>query len=206
MPVKHPPGRAGRLWLVRRLEAARRGADVLDQKRQALLRERTRLAELLVSAGDEWTRCAREAVDSNARALAIVGERRLRLAAVHCRECAEVLIVRRNILGTASPRIEAVSLPEQKDLVALGGTSVAIAAAAHGRALEAAAAFAAVHAAHAAVTEELAATNRRLRAIERRWIPQHEQALARLELVLDENERDDISRVRWALESRDVRE
>jgi V/A-type H+/Na+-transporting ATPase subunit D len=27
-----PPGRAGRLWLVRRLEVARRGADLLDRK------------------------------------------------------------------------------------------------------------------------------------------------------------------------------
>ena len=39
MPLRVPPGRAGRLWLVRRLEIARRGVNVLDQKRQALVRE-----------------------------------------------------------------------------------------------------------------------------------------------------------------------
>ena len=39
MALRIPPGRAGRIWLVRRLEIARRGAELLDRKRQALLRE-----------------------------------------------------------------------------------------------------------------------------------------------------------------------
>jgi len=199
--VKPPPGRAGRLWLVRRLEVARRGADVLEQKRRALLRERQRLARLLESAENEWTRCAQEAVDMNARALALTGERRLRLAAAHIRERAELSVVRRTVLGTASPELEALRLPGTDGLAALGGPAVAIAAAVHGRALHAAAAYAAIRAGHEAVTAELAATNRRLRAIERRWIPQHEQALARLDFTLDESERDDIARVRWALEA-----
>jgi vacuolar-type H+-ATPase subunit D/Vma8 len=38
---------------------------------------------------------------------------------------------------------------------------------------------------------------RRLRAIEQRWIPEHEQALARLELTLDELEHEESGRVRW---------
>ena len=35
-----PPGRAGRLWLDRRLGAARRGADLLDRKLRILQRDR----------------------------------------------------------------------------------------------------------------------------------------------------------------------
>ena len=42
MALRPPPGRAGRLWLLRRIDAGGRGGDVLDQKRQALLREEAR--------------------------------------------------------------------------------------------------------------------------------------------------------------------
>ena len=34
-----PPGRAGRLWLTRRLQVARRGADLLNRKLQILQAE-----------------------------------------------------------------------------------------------------------------------------------------------------------------------
>ena len=40
MRVRHPPGRAGRPWLAHRLEVARRGAELLEEKQRALLRER----------------------------------------------------------------------------------------------------------------------------------------------------------------------
>jgi vacuolar-type H+-ATPase subunit D/Vma8 len=75
---------------------------------------------------------------------------------------------------------------------------VALAARAHAAAVGAAAAQAAACAAYDAVAAELAAATRRQRAIERHWIPQHEAALARLELTLDERERDEIARARWA--------
>jgi vacuolar-type H+-ATPase subunit D/Vma8 len=39
---------------------------------------------------------------------------------------------------------------------------------------------------------------RHLRAIEHRWIPEHETQLRRLELSLDEAEIADIGRARWA--------
>lgn len=202
MAIKPPPGRAGRAWLLRRLDAGRRGAEVLDHKRQALLRERERLAALLDRTEREWDEHAREAAAANARALTLVGERRLRLAAVHSRDRAELTILRRSILGTNAPEVAEVRLPRPFDVAAIGGPAVAVAAAAHRRALEAAAAFAAVRAGYTAVQAELRTTNRRLRAIERRWLPQHEQALARLDLSLDESERDDIARVRWALTPR----
>ena len=93
-----------------------------------------------------------------------------------------------------------------RDLVALGGGSVvALAARAHAHAVAAAAEFAAARAAHEAIAAELAATARRQRAIERRWIPEHEAALRRIELALDEREREDVARVKWALDAGDRR-
>ena len=53
-----------------------------------------------------------------------------------------------------------------------------------------------------AIEAELAATARRQRAIERRWIPEHETELRRIALTLDEREREDIARVKWAVDAR----
>ena len=196
-----PPGRAGRIWLERRLEVARRGADVLDQKRQTLLREQKRLASTLAESTTEWERRAEAARAWNDRALAIAGARRLRLASLERRGSARVRVTWRRALGTSFPADAGVTSPRPLDLVAIGGgSSVAFAARAHAEALAAAAVHAAARAAYEAITSELVATTRRLRAIERRWIPEHEAALHRLELVLEARELEDIVRARWALE------
>ncbi|MGZ4422226.1 MAG: V-type ATP synthase subunit D [Gaiellaceae bacterium] len=201
MAIRVPPGRAGRIWLLRRLEVAYRGADVLDQKRRTLLRERERLAERLGAVAADWKLAAHAAATWNARAHALAGQRRLRLAALHS-GAATVTVVWRNVLGVLVPidaRFEPGGTPP--DFVALGGgASIALAAEAHTAALSAAAVYAATRAAHDAIASELATTTLRLRAIERRWIPDHEAALKALELTLAENELADIARVRWASE------
>jgi len=51
--------------------------------------------------------------------------------------------------------------------------------------------------AEAELSAELARATRRLRALQKRWIPQHEAALAQLDLALDENQREQAARVRW---------
>jgi len=205
VPLRAPPGRAGRLWLLRRLEVARRGLEVLDQKRQTLLREEQRLEELLADAEAAWKLGAREAARWNGRALAVAGERRLRLAAAAAGRC-QVEVEWRNTLGTAVPAGTSVRSGAAPDFVALGGgAAVALAARAHADALRAAARYAAARAARDAVAAELAATSRRQRAIERRWIPEHEAALHTLVLALDEREREDIARARWAAEAAGAR-
>ena len=201
MPLQAAPGRAGRLWLVRRLEIATRGVEVLDQKRQTLLREQQRLSETLERSARAWELEARNAIEWNDRALALAGERRLQLATRHAAGRSEVAVEWRNALGALVPAGASVRFSMSPDFVALGGGSVvALAAGAHEQAAVAAADYAAARAAHDAITAELTATTRRQRAIERRWIPEHEKALHRLELALDEREREDIARVRWALD------
>ncbi len=54
-----------------------------------------------------------------------------------------------------------------------------------------------------ASTRTLRATTLRRNAIERRWIPAHEVAAAELALGLDELEREDGTRVRWATGARE---
>lgn len=203
MRLRPPPGRAGRTWLARRLAVARRGAEVLDEKRRALLRERTRLQALCSLAGDEWEACAREADAWLERALLVGGRRALSLASSYVPAPAELRLSWRSALGVRYPDEPRVELPPSPCLVAPGGGSaLALASAAHGRAVEAAARYAAARLALDRVTEELQATTRRLRAVQRRWIPAHERALAALELALDEAEREEAVRRRWVSERR----
>ena len=68
----------------------------------------------------------------------------------------------------------------RRGLFARGGVSLGAAALAHER-----------------TARELQATTQRLRAIERRWIPEHERALHEVELALDERDREDAARTRW---------
>ena len=112
MAIRVPPGRAGRLWLMRRLEVAARGTDVLDQKRRTLLRERQRTATALADAAAAWEREARLATQSNDRALALAGERRLRLGAVHCTRPATAEVTWRNMIGTVIPTEVRVDIAE----------------------------------------------------------------------------------------------
>jgi V/A-type H+-transporting ATPase subunit D len=198
MAIRVPPGRAGRLWLLRRLEVARRGAEVLEQKRGTLLRERLRLASQLAEATANWERTSRAASAWNARVSAAAGPRVIRLAALDTGK-ATVTISWRNVLGVVVPVSAEVEDGGVPSVGVARGAAVALATEAHAEALSAAASLAALSAAHEAIEAELRRTIRRLRAIEQRWIPAHEAELRRLELVLEENELADIVRVRWAV-------
>lgn len=199
MAIRVPPGRAGRLWLMRRLEVGRRGAEVLDQKRGTLLRERLRLAGQLAEAEAEWERAAAAAAAWNARACAAAGPRALRLAALRRDGTARITVTRRNLLGVVVPESATVEGGGPAEDASSGGAAVRLAAEAHAEALSAAAAVAALRAAHEAIEAELARTVRRLRAIEHRWLPAHEAELHRLELAIEESELADIVGARWAV-------
>jgi V/A-type H+-transporting ATPase subunit D len=198
--LRLPPGRAGRLWLLHRIDAGRRGDEVLDQKRQALVREELRLRAEAAAAEAEWRRSAADARRWLGRAAVLGGERGLDLARFHAGGPAEIEVAWRSVLGVRQP-VRARVLPPAGDAAALasaGTAALAPAAEAHRRALAAAARHAAASASHRRVAAELALTARRLRTIERRWLPEHEGALRRLDLRLDEEEREESGRIRWA--------
>ena len=206
MTLRVPPGRAGRPWLLHRLEVARSAADVLEEKRRALLRRRETLAREVADARLDWDRLAGEAAELHRRARTLSGARRVRLAAFFGGGRADARVQWRNVLGVNLPTATEVAFTEAIDLAPFGATvPLVLAAGAHRRALTAAAEFARAREAHRRVSEELMHTARRLRAIEKRWMPEHEQALARLDLRLDELEREDSSRVRWFQERRSLR-
>lgn len=198
MALRLPPGRAGRLWLLHRIDAGRRGDDVLDQKRQALVREELRLRAEVADAEAGWRRSAADARRWLDRAALLGGERGLDLARFHAGGPAEIEVTWRSTLGVRHPA-EARVVPLEETPSTLAGTAaLAPAAEGHRRALEAAARYAVASASHRRVAAELALTARRLRTIERRWLPEHEDALRELEIRLDEEEREESGRIRWA--------
>lgn len=199
MPLRVPPGRAGRTWLARRLEIARGGAEVLDEKRRVLLREQLRLAPVVAEAQAEWEGLAADAAVWLARATVLSGPRRLRLARPQAEERAELHVRTRRTPGVSFPESPKLRLPAPLDVARVGGSAaLGEAETAHRRALEAAARLSVARLALDRVVSELDATTLRLRAIEHRWIPRHERALAVLEVALDEGERQEALRARWA--------
>lgn len=195
MPLQRvPPGRAGLLWLRHRLAVARRGLDLLQRKQAILLQEAQRLRMRSDLTRREWREADAEARGWLLRAAAIGGTRALRLA----ESTRPAMITPRStsVIGVRCAADPVVRLPDLAPASALGSPALRIAVAGYRRALPAAARHAAVSAAHAAVLAEVAATRLRVRALERRWIPQLESAMAGIQLQMAEIEDADVIRRR----------
>ncbi|HUY40397.1 MAG TPA: V-type ATP synthase subunit D [Candidatus Dormibacteraeota bacterium] len=199
MPDRIPPGRAGRLWLVDRLAAARRGVELLDRKRQLLRREESRLALLRDETARRWAATCGEAERWDMRSGELGGAADLAVAARTVTARAQVEVTWRNTMGVRHPDEPRTTLPTLAPAeLAAGNAALRPAAAAYRRALEAAVTHAVTDAAHGRVAAELRATQRRLRGIERHRVPTLEEALRRLQLRLDELEREERVVTRWA--------
>jgi len=203
MAERVPPGRAGRLWLLGRIAAARRSVDLLDRKRELLQREDARLAALSGDTRRRWEIACVESEAWGRRATVLSGVSDVAGAAAAVAGRARVDLTWRNTMGVPHPdvvRSAPAILPSGE--AAAANAAVAPAAAAYRRALVAAAAHAAADMSHRLVSGELRATERRQRAIERHRLPALEDDLSRLELRLDEMERDERVVSRWAQQHR----
>ena len=199
MALRPPPGRAGRLWLLHRIDSGRRGGEVLDQKRQALLREEARLRGEAERAEAEWRERAAEAASWLRRAAVLGGERALGLACFYAGGSAEVELVWRNTLGVSHPA-EARLSPGEEKAPFLGTPALVPAAEAHrsgarGRGPARRRARESPPGGRRAGAHGPAAAHDRaaLAPGARR------DALHELELRLDEEEREELARVRWTL-------
>jgi len=133
------------------------------------------------------------------RARAVGGASDVALAAATVSGRGRADVPWRNTIGVVHPGDPDCSLPTLDPREAAAANSaVAPAAAAYRQALEAAVAHAAVEEAGRRLEAELAATERRRRAIEHRRLPALKEALVGLELRLDELEREERVVGRWA--------
>ncbi len=188
-----PPGRAGRIWLVRRLDTARRGADLLDRKLRILQGELTRRQAAAAQAQARWISSHADAQAWLLRAALLGGQRAIMLA--DDGQPAQVTISYELAMGVRYPGSTSCSFPP---LVTWDGPVMAGARESHRDALAAAAEHAAAAAAVRVVEAEVRATRYRLRAVQDRWIPGLEQALADVTFALEEQERSDAARLRLA--------
>lgn len=194
-----PPGRAGRLWLTRRLEAARRGEEHLDRKMRILVRDHQRMSLLATEARQEWARAYADADAWLLRTALLGGEDAIRAGAV--RRPLEVTVTWVSEMGTRYPSaVEPGPAPDERGTHdSDGNAALAPAAAAFRLAILAGARCAAAEEAVRRLEEEMVQTRRRLRAVSKRWLPWLEAALQDRELVLQQAEQDDGVRTRRAL-------
>jgi V/A-type H+/Na+-transporting ATPase subunit D len=188
-----PPGRAGRIWIVRRLETARRGADLLDRKLRILQGELARRQAAAAETEAHWDRCQADAQTWLLRASLLGGQRAITLASDGQR--AGVTVRYELAMGVRYPSRATCTFPSP---ATWDGPVVARTRQAHRTALAAAAEHAAATAAVRVVDAEVRATRYRLRAVQDRWIPALEQALADVTFELEEQERSDAARLRLA--------
>ncbi|HET7339384.1 MAG TPA: V-type ATP synthase subunit D [Candidatus Dormibacteraeota bacterium] len=201
MNVRHPAGRAGRLWLEHRVQVATTGADLLDKKRRVLLQEHRRLRVLARDTKEAWVQAAREADTWVNRAAVLAGEEKLAMmAATHPR--AEVTVRWRSSMGVAFASEAHVDVGASPPTVSGGSAAADAAMPAARRAVDAAVNDAVAQSALKRVARELAVTSRRHRALEHRWLPALTIAAERLAAALDEIEREEATRILWAKQHR----
>lgn len=189
-----PPGRAGRLWLRRRLDTAERGRDQLDRKLRILVPELQRRRIQADLCRKDWAEACSDATTWLLRATLLGGQDAVRHAVPP--HLAEVELTWTTAVGLSYPAdVRLVSLPEDAPLLP-GNAAIAPAAAAFRAALLAGVRTAAAEEAVRRVEAESAVTRRRLRALEKRWLPWLHESLAALELALEQGEQEDSVRLR----------
>jgi len=188
-----PPGRAGRIWLLRRLETSRRAADLLDRKLRILQSELARLQAAAAETAAQWDRCQAEARTWLLRAALLGGERAVRLGGDG--QVADMRVSYETTMGIRYPATATCTVPPALtwDSPVMAGTRQA-----HRAALAAAARHAAATASVRLVDDEVRVTRYRLRAVQDRWIPGLEQTLAAVTFAIEELERADAARLRLA--------
>jgi V/A-type H+-transporting ATPase subunit D len=187
-------GRSGRLRLEHQLDTARRGADLLERKQRILSGELVRLRLVTTRTEHEWGVAAAEAARWSVRSQALDGAQRLADVVPQGRAMVEVSW--HAAMGVLYPGDATVRHPPSRPTG--GSSALVMAGRAHRAALEAAARHAAAERALAQVGQELESTRLRQQAIERRWVPRLSEQLRRLTMHLDELEREENLRMRWA--------
>jgi V/A-type H+-transporting ATPase subunit D len=196
--VSVPPGRASKLRLDHRLAMATSGADLLDRKLRILSAELVALRNAASETDLQWRAAAADADQRLLDASLLGGQRAIRLAVP--RGFAEVNVTYEVTVGVRHPA--GASFTPPREPAPWSGQAVDEARQAQQAAVTAAVTHAAAAAAAHAIETEVTATRIRLRAVRDRLVPRLQEALGRLALAIDEQEREDAIRLRLAESAR----
>jgi V/A-type H+/Na+-transporting ATPase subunit D len=192
-----PPGRSGRMWLRRRIDTAERGRDQLDRKLRILVPELQRLRLQAAQRRRVWDAACVEADTWLLRATLLGGQDTLR--AMTPTAGVDVEIRWSTATGLSYPTVALINPPAAPP-GAEGNAAIEPAAANFRAALQAGVRTAAADEAVRRMEGEIALTRRRLRALEKRWLPWLRATLDHLELSLEQGEQEDAVRLRRAVD------
>jgi V/A-type H+-transporting ATPase subunit D len=197
-----PPTKSSLLTVRKGLTLARDGFELLDQKRRILLIELMGRVAAARTAQQEVAGRMAKAFDALRRAELTGGSQAVAAQALAARADHEVTVRNQRLMGINLPAIEAHTAPAE--LRAGFATSPAAADEAMGAFTEALGPIvklAEIENAVFRLARELKKTQRRVNALEKRFIPQYEATAKYIEDVLEERERDHLVILRMIRDS-----
>jgi V/A-type H+/Na+-transporting ATPase subunit D len=185
------------MWLRRRIDTATRGRDQLDRKLRILVPEQQRLRIENDRSRAAWTTECERARAWLLRATLLGGEDAIRTAV--SAQPAHVEIMWTTAMGLSYPSDARLDGADPGPQVSFANAAVPPTIDAYRAALLAGIRSAAAQEAVRRIDAEVAVTRRRLRALDKRWLPWLAESLRTLELSLEQVEQDDGIRLRRAV-------
>lgn len=196
-PSQMPPTRTSLLELRRGLEEALHGHDLLERKREVLLRELWGMVREAEDIEPKVRRCFERAYAAAREARLLMGSQKLEWAgmAPACRTVYSAEV--RNVMGVELPRpilqLQPVSLPYSPAGVSTGFAELVERWIEVGRLLGS---WVQALGGIARLTRESEKTHRRVNALKYILIPQYRIAIERIRSILEEQERDSFLRAK----------
>ena len=201
-----PPTKSNLLSIQRDLAVAREGFELLDQKRRILLIELMGRVAAARTAQEEVAERMAAALAALRRAQLAGGSQAVAAQALAARADHEVIVRNQRLMGINLPACEAKLAPSE--LRAGFATSPAAtdrAMRAFADVLPAVVKLAEIENAVFRLARELRKTQRRVNALEKRFIPQYEETAKYITDVLEERERDHLVILRMIRDAREAR-
>jgi V/A-type H+-transporting ATPase subunit D len=186
------------MWLRRRIDTAERGRDQLDRKLRILVPELQRLRLQAAQRRRVWEAACVEAETWLLRATLLGGQDTVRAMTPAAGVGVEISWT--TATGLRYPT-DATVIPPAAPPGSAGNAAIGPAAANFQAALQAGVRTAAADEAVRRMEAEIALTRRRLRALEKRWLPWLTTTLGHLELSLEQGEQEDAVRLRRAVDT-----
>jgi len=192
------PTRSNLLQMRSKLAFAREGFSILDKKREVLTVELLKV----VSDAETLQNRVHAMLDYAYKALELarlsMGQERVEWAALAVTQSVNVSIIHRGMMGVPIPHIEAYGEPPDISY-SLGDTSVALDESndAFRKVLGEVPRLSELVASVRRLARELKKTQRRVHALEKVFIPQYEAAIHFIEQTLEEQDREEIFRLKW---------
>ena len=190
-----------------RRQVARKGAELLRSKREALASEFVRLTRGVIAGRDQLATRLREATRALTLARALQGDETLASLALAAAREIPLAIERRKVWGIPSPEVKGPQLVRASDARGaspLGwGLAAAEAARRHEEAVETLIAISSQEMRLKRLGEEIRKASRKINALEQVLIPGLDQEISRIEVALEEREREAIGRLKRFKASRE---